>query len=270
MVIEDKNIIAKLLDYQKYLQIKNYQESSLKRLVAITKEYEYYQLSNPGSIKEYIDYLQNRNNRVNPKIKLAKSTINGHINGLKVYFTYREEVQGQKNNQKLLYLKKELQAIDYLSIEEVQELFTKADLREKAVIVCLYHLGLRASEAVNLKREHIDFSTNLVFIEKSKTKKKRYVPMNKTAQEILNKYLKTHQQDKALQGLFGDLVTNSLSKILKKLASKAGIKKRVYAHLLRHSIATHLLHQGMKIEQIAQFLGHSTVDSTQRYTHFNY
>lgn len=140
MVIEDKNIIEKLVAYKKYLHIKNYQKATIKHLIASAKEYEYYQFNNPGPIKEYIHYLQNRTNRNNPKEKLSKATINLHINGLKIYFTYKEEVQGQKNNQRLLYFKRNIQAIEYLSIEEVQELFTKATLREKAIIVCLYHL----------------------------------------------------------------------------------------------------------------------------------
>ncbi|QYS87803.1 tyrosine-type recombinase/integrase [Flavobacterium oreochromis] len=110
----------------------------------------------------------------------------------------------------------------------------------------------------------------MVFIAGSKTGHQRYVPINKTAKQILRNYLKLHIEYYLFKGVYKEQSnTHYLQKIVKKYAKEAGITKRVYPHLLRHSIATHLLQQGMQLEKIAQFLGHNSLDSTHRYTHFN-
>jgi site-specific recombinase XerD len=270
MVIEAQNIIKDLVEYRKYLVIKGYKKSTIKYLMANVKEYVDYQSQHKTTLQEYFSYLENRINKNNPQLKLSNSSLNGIIYSLEKYFHYLEFVKNQEQiNQKVATYKEEHPAIDYLTAEEVQNLFKAIKSpRDRLIACCLYHLGLRASEAVNLKKSDIDLKNKLVFIIKSKTGYQRYVPMNKTAQTIIKEYLKNHHTDYLLTGIRGPLKVNSLSRIIKKYVQAAKIKKRVYAHLLRHSVATHLLHQGMELEKIAQFLGHRNMDSTQRYTHF--
>jgi site-specific recombinase XerD len=114
----------------------------------------------------------------------------------------------------------------------------------------------------------------LVFIRKSKTGYQRQVPISETLKTIFERYLQTRilffsrDNNYFLIGLKGKLTANgSIPQILNKLAKEAQISKRIHPHLLRHSIATHLLQNGMPLDKVSQFLGHKNIGSTQRYTH---
>lgn len=158
--------------------------------------------------------------------------------------------------------------------EEIKTLFEATQKRpdyhqrDQAVLGCLYHLALRASEAIHLKIEAIDFENRLVFIEKSKTGHQRQVPMNESVTAIFKGYLNQRNYTKTeseylLIGQRGKLKSvNSIETILKVITKNSGLQKRIYPHLLRHSIATHLLENGMPLEKVSQFLGHKSLHST--------
>lgn len=261
-----------MIHYKNHLQLIGYKESSIKNFIKIAQEYNDFENKN---FEEYYQYLKTRNHKQNPIKTLSKNTLNFHLYGLKIYQNYLEKQDlNHKENRNFTFLKekKVLQKIDVLSIEEVQDLFKNSQsIRDTAVLSCLYHLGMRASEACNLQLEDVDFDTHLVFISDSKTGYQRQIPMSKTAKTNFENYLKI-RKSKAdnpyfLLGLKGKLTTDGLAQIVKKTAQKSQIIKRIYPHLLRHSIATHLLINKMEINQVAQFLGHKSLESTQRYTH---
>ena len=148
-------------------------------------------------------------------------------------------------------------------------------------MLCLYYnCGLRKLEGINLNVEDIDLVKRLIFIRKSKTHRQRYVPISKGAKEIIEDYLYTTRElilpSNSNENAF--LITNIgtrfsvslapyfLSQILKKINNK-NLTEKTTLHVLRHSIATHLLKNGMSLENIALFLGHTSLDSTQIYTH---
>lgn len=249
-----------LLDnYQNYLAIKGYSKSSIKSFMQVAREYSFYQ-----EVEKYLAYIKSRN--------YTNSTLNNKIYGLKQFLAYTQ----QENNNPLHYVRGNQKPTNPLSIIEVKSLFvaalqTKTKLRDQALLSCLYHLGLRLGEAINLKIEDLDLKENLVFIDKTKTGHQRKVPMNKTAKNHLLNYLNPSQEQE--EYLFKSTKINqSLSQsgaeqMVKRLAKTAKITKRVYPHLLRHSIATHLLSAGMELEKISQFLGHRSLESTERYTH---
>lgn len=253
-------------EFRQYLALKNYHKNTIKSLLPVVQEY----LSYNSSVPDYLDYLAQRSNRQYPEKKLSPGTLNNHIYGLKVYFDYLETTQKQNIPLKLLNYKIRLKTIEILSVEEIKILFVSAtNARERAVLACLYHLGLRISEASFLEPEDIDFKEQLVLIRKSKTGRQRQVPLSANASEILKDYMSV-RPDKGtslLQGLKGNLTADGIAGILKKVVIKSGIRKKVYPHLLRHSIATHLLQSGMDLEKVALFLGHHNMESTQRYTH---
>jgi integrase/recombinase XerD len=156
-----------------------------------------------------------------------------------------------------------------LSREEEERLITHA-YRMKGerglLIKTLFQTGARVSEFVNLKAEDVFFEEQMILIAKAKGGKSRYVPiLPELAQE-----LRTHLGDRTNGYLFETIHFNRYSprriqQIIKETADEAKITKRVYPHLLRHSVATTLLEHGMPLEQIQKFLGHSKLETTQIY-----
>jgi integrase/recombinase XerD len=156
-----------------------------------------------------------------------------------------------------------------LSREEERKLIAHAYRVQGArglLIKTLFQTGARVSEFVNIKGNEVFFEEQMILISKAKGGKSRYVPMlPQLAQE-----LRTHLGDRTTGYLFETVQHTPYSprriqQIIKETASDAQITTRVYPHLLRHSVATTLLEQGMPIEQIQKFLGHAKLETTQIY-----
>ena len=254
--------------FRQYLELKNYHKNTITNILKAVKEYRDYN----GEPQDYLGYLAQRSNKQYPGKKLSSGTLNNHIYGLKVYFDYLETTQNKNISLKLLNYKITLKTINVLTIEEVKMLFIATkNSRERAVLACLYHLGLRISEAAFLLVEDIDFKENLVLIRKSKTGRQRQVPLSEKAMEILTAYIQIRPKKGTtlLQGVQGNLTADGIAQILRSIVKKSGLTKKVNPHLLRHSIATHLLQSGMELEKVSLFLGHQSIESTQRYTHIS-
>lgn len=252
--------------FRQYLELKNYHKNTINNLLKIINEYLVYN----ETPQQYLDYLANRNNKNNPQQKLSPNTLNNHIYGLKIYFEYLEMTQKQQVSLKFLNYKRTFKTVEILSVEEIKLLFSAArNSRERTVLACLYHLGLRISEASFLLMEDLDFKENLVLIRKSKTGRQRQVPLSEKTKEILTEYLQIRPKKGTtlLQGVQGNLTADGIAQILRRIVKKSGLTKKVNPHLLRHSIATHLLQSGMELEKVSLFLGHRSIESTQRYTH---
>ena len=142
----------------------------------------------------------------------------------------------------------------------------------RLIFALFYGCGLRLSEGYKLRMQDIDFDKRTVFVEQGKNYKDRIVPMSATVYNILQDYIYNFRHKLKLNHsrLFAisKVNLNTKLKYLQKSCNNEQIKaKRLSMHLLRHSIATHLLQNGMSIENIAKFLGHSSLESTQIYTH---
>ena len=134
------------------------------------------------------------------------------------------------------------------------------------LIKTLFQTGARVSEFVNIRADEVFFEEQMILIAKAKGGKSRYVPiLPQLAQE-----LRTHLGNRTTGYLFGTVQHTRYSprriqQIIKETAVDAEITKRVYPHLLRHSVTTTLLERDMPIEQIQKFLGHSKLETTQIY-----
>ncbi|MCW3162867.1 tyrosine-type recombinase/integrase [Chryseobacterium oryctis] len=257
-------------NFRRYLELRNYQKKNVKRIVAIAKEYEEYR--EKGNLpKEYIGYLKLRKNKNNPEKLLSNGTVNNYLTALKLYKNYRKNIERKETNLVICRsLKTYTPKIEIVSPEEIQSLFeATVNTRDKAVLCCLYYLGLRAGEAAELLLEDVDLENAKALVRKSKTGYQREVPIHSKARDIFEEYLliREHKGEGFLQGLKGNLTTSGIEFIIDKTAEKSKIKKRIYPHLLRHSIATHLLKNGMELKKVSLFLGHRSLESTQRYTH---
>jgi len=152
--------------------------------------------------------------------------------------------------------------------------------RDRAMLTVYYSCGLRRNEGVHLHTDDINFDSRILHVKKGKNYKERFVPFNKTNAQYLQSYvydyrplLATDRKEGRLFMSVGGRLLNGASLLLRlqrlqQLSEDATLQqKTVGLHTLRHSIATHLLQAGMSLEKIAQFLGHSSLQTTQIYTH---
>ena len=155
-----------------------------------------------------------------------------------------------------------------LTKEEIKSMINKtSNIKHRLILKMLYGCGLRVSEAVNIKKEDLNFDEKLVHVKLGKGKKDRFVKIPESAKEELEAYC-ILSNDKILfpSNRGGKLTKKTIGKIVENAGKKAGIKKRVYPHLLRHSFATHLLESGTDLRIIQKLLGHSDIKTTQIYT----
>lgn len=224
-----------------------------------------------------IDFLDLRQREGYASSSLARNLI-----ALKVLFRFlkREGIIGQ-NVVHYLSTPKLWQLIpEVLSCEEVESLLKQPDpahpigARDKAVIEVLYASGLRVSEICGLKINDIDEDCIKVF---GKGRKERLVPVGSHALAAVDHYLVkfrcAYDSDKEKR-LFVSRGGRPLDRIaiwrmIKNYAKKAGIRKNISPHTLRHSFATHLLDNGAELRVIQEMLGHANISSTDRYTHIS-
>lgn len=171
---------------------------------------------------------------------------------------------------------------DYLTVDEIEELFSSIDeedtfeLRDKAIFELLYSSGLRISEACSLKIQDIDLENMFVVVTKGKGGRERLVPLGQEAFRILSKYLK-NSREAILRTRYSDFLfiskkgsslnRKSVWRLLKKYLARTKIKKSVTPHTLRHSFATHLLENEADLRSVQELLGHIDISTTQVYTH---
>ena len=206
---------------------------------------------------------------------------------MKQYFGLWEFVQCVDVGQTpffILKFKKERIPKNILTEEEVASLFQQHDntinsIRNKVILSILYGCGLRKGELHNLNVLDIDMAKDAVRIQKSKTATQRDVPMSPQVKSHIENYLYSarelllpeyHNEIAFLLNNNGKrLSLNGIQKKIEAMAKQSNINKPITAHRLRHAIATHLLGD-FTIEEVALFLGHKNIDSTQIYTHIKY
>ncbi|MDP2926119.1 MAG: tyrosine-type recombinase/integrase [Nanoarchaeota archaeon] len=157
-----------------------------------------------------------------------------------------------------------------LTKEEVIRLIDSAYSRKsKLMMQMLYSSGLRVSELVNLKIADLNLNENIGYVRSGKGKKDRMFVLSKKLSKKLEKYLEKKKDWIYVLSEKKSLTTRNIQKIIKKASVKAGINKEVTPHTLRHSFATHLLDMGVDIRKIQELLGHSSIATTQIYTHIS-
>ena len=169
--------------------------------------------------------------------------------------------------------KKEKKIPAVLSKEEVKKILNVFDSeKSKLMISLMYACGMRVSELVNLRIDDFDFSEKTGKIKQAKGKKDRsfnipYFLFEELKEQAENQRKKN--QEYLFTGPKGKLSSRNIQKIVSLAAKKAGIKKGVHCHTLRHSFATHLLENGTDIRLIQELLGHSSISTTELYTHIS-
>ena len=200
--------------------------------------------------------------------QVSISTQNTAINAIKFYL---EHVQG---GERTIYYNerpsKHFQLPTVLSEEEIQDLLWAAsNIKHRCIMFMLYSGGLRISELLNLKWTDIDEDRMVIYVRRGKGQKDRITILSRLAMDYLKHYRDLYSPEVwVFEGQTGDQYSpRSVNEFIHKYSRIAGINKRVSAHTLRHSFATHLLERGTDLRYIQTLLGHESSRTTERYTH---
>ena len=197
------------------------------------------------------------------------STMNSAVSALRFFF--RVTLDRPEMCRHLTQVRQERKLPVVPSKEEVRQLLeTAPGVKYKAALSVAYGAGLRVSEVANLKVSDIDSKRMLLRIEQGKGKKDRYALLSPRLLAILRDYWWVARPTTWLfpgRDPLMPITTRQLHRVVRNTAEAIGINKRVSPHVLRHSFATHLYEQGTDIRTIQVLLGHSKLDTTQRYAH---
>ncbi|MEM3850616.1 MAG: tyrosine-type recombinase/integrase [Thermoplasmata archaeon] len=240
-----------------------------------------------NTIKEYKSIVKNFLNFINKDIKditledvekykeymaiekkYSKQTIYLSMKALQVFFKFlkREDLT------KLKAPKRSKKLPNYLNDREMREILesSKENVRDYVMLMVLAYTGIRVSELCSLKVEDIDFIENVIHIQSGKGDKDRIVIVDSKVMNLLKDYLKNEKifEGNVFRSKKGEKIsTTHVERLVRYYAKKAGINKKVTPHVIRHTFATTLLRNGADIRFIQQILGHSSVATTQIYTH---
>lgn len=250
-------------------------------------------------LMEYYNLLSTRTNQRTQSGALSSSHLNKHLQAIRKFCEYLRSV-GKLNisNPPIRNESIDNPTVDFLTQKELQLLLqtTQKDYprnartserfcevlksRDRAMIAVFYACGARRNEGVNINVTDINFDRAILHIRKGKRYKERLVPIGKQALKLLEAWVYDYRGDwiksSKTDALFisergtrinGQSLLLRL-KVLQSLSENEALqKKEIGLHTLRHSIATHLLDEGMPLESVSKFLGHSSLVSTQVYTH---
>ena len=201
--------------------------------------------------------------------RMPWSTFNVHVCALR--FFYRHVLRVDWSVEQIPYHKTGKKLPVVLSGEEVVALLDAAtNLKHRAILMTLYSAGLRASEATHLRLSDIDSQRMMIRISQGKGRKDRYVMLSRKLLETLRRYWLESRPNPWLfpgQGSCNPISYKYVDRLFARAKNKAGIRKHVVPHSLRHSFATHLLEHGVNIRVIQRLLGHRSLRSTEVYTH---
>ena len=261
---------AELKKFTDHLVMKAYSPSTVKtyrsefiQLLQLLKNKSVLELS-AEQLKQYIVYAIKHQ-------KISENTAHSRLNALKFYF--EQVLRKEKFFLEIPRPKKPQQLPKLLNEIEIKRLFNAlTNKKHKAMLFTTYSAGLRVSEVVDLKLEHIDSQRMQIFVESGKGKKDRYVNLSPVLLDILRQYVKMYDPAPRVY-LFESEQTGkpypirTVQQIFYNAKKLAGIKKDVGVHSLRHSFATHLLDKGTDIRYIKDLLGHFNIRTTERYLH---
>jgi len=279
-----------LQGFKEWLQLQNYSVFSIPALSSGIQDFLLYQEATgkiileqlmAGDANNFMELLQNKISRRSGK-PLSIGSINKHIQALKLFSKYIRETNRSNVGFSLQQLAETRTKPVWLTIAEIEQIYDAIEndvlgIRDKAMLAVYYGCGLRLNEGANLEIKDINQQSKILHVRKGKYYKERFVPIAEKNFEEIKLYIDYARpqliQEQKHEYIFVDagkgriMNRQSLYIRIKKLVKKAKIKKQAGTHTLRHSIATHLLQSGMRLERIKEFLGHAHLDSTQIYTH---
>ena len=243
----------------------------------------------PKEIAQYNDYLKAKKSQRTGKA-LKQKSIYDHMRNLQQYLGYLLEIGTLKTNpaSHLKFTNGTEKVERFIFTQnQIKELYKIANLEERTILNIGYGCGLRVQEISDLNQEDIRLTENIIIVQKGKNSKRRLVPISQKISDEIKEYLESLQQSPSPLGRDlgrGSIFINNKARRMQEWGFNARLKQlilktefgqkitteelnKIGIHSLRHSIATHLLENGMKLEQVQKFLGHSHIESTEIYTH---
>lgn len=287
--------------FREWLDVLGYAQSTVYQLPTSVREFFHYleqinitQLPqiDINHFKEYYEQLRNRRNTRRGG-GLSNSYLNKHLQALYKFTEYlRQSGRMVLPSLNIEWEEDDTQTMEFLTQDEIKELFAATygynegtqleplNSRDRAILCIFYGCGLRRNEGYHLDLSDINFDRQVIHVRKGKAYKERFVPFTKSISKHLQDYIYEARtqlvNDKREEAFFisqRGIRMNGMSmslrlKLLQQRTDNIELQnKNVRLHVLRHSIATHFLQNGMSLEKIAQFLGHASLESTQVYTH---
>jgi integrase/recombinase XerD len=258
----------KIEKYKQWLQSKRYSQSTIGTYTEALKVFlKFFNDKNIAEISN--DDIIKFNNEYILKNKLSSSFQNQIVNAIKLFF---RTVENKTITIESIHRPKPEHPLpNVLSKEEIKKILqAHTNIKHKTMLSLIYACGLRRSELLNLRAEHIDSNRGLVIIKKAKGKKDRIAPISDKIISMLREYYKAYKPSYWLfegQNKGEQYTAESLQSVLKQALTKTKITKPVTLHWLRHSYATHLLESGTDLRYIQELLGHKSSRTTEIYTH---
>jgi len=257
---------------------KNYSPHTITNYKTDLTEFDEFLKSRGGKDIKDIDYfLLRKFLSVLSERNLSKRTLSRKISTLKSFFKFILREGSIKSNpaSSLIYPRLDKPLPKFLTEKETESVLCLpkgqevTDLRDKAILEFLYSTGARVSEMVSLTKDSPDLISGVVKV-KGKGRKERLLPLGEPAIISLKNYLdKRSDTNKALfiNKREGTLTDRGVRSIIDKYIKKAALSLKVSPHTFRHSFATHLLNRGADLRSVQELLGHSSIATTQVYTH---
>lgn len=301
LILKSENYQYIESSFREWLDVLGYAPSTVYQLPIHIRELLYYleqggithiNQVNSKLIKEFYGQLKIRTNQRFGG-GLSNCYLNKHLQALYKFCDYlRQSGRLVLPGLNIEWEANDTEEVIYLTQDEIKELFAATygfnegtrleplNVRDRAILSIFYGCGLRRNEGFSLNIDDINFDRRIVHVRKGKAYKERFVPFNKTNAKYLEEYLYDCRpvlvMDRKEEAFFISqrgkrMESQSMGVRLKLLQQRTDNitlqEKNVRLHVLRHSIATHLLQNGMGLEKISRFLGHSSLESTQVYTH---
>jgi len=297
-----------IASFKEWLQILGYSEQTVYQLPNYIQEFLFfaeskgyaglYQINN-DLIKEHYYKLKERTNKRRTG-GLSNSYLNKHLQALQKFGDYlrqngrlqlpKLDIQTEEDNSEVtdILTQQEIKLLFKITYECYEQkkndkgivYYEAMQMRDRAMLSIFYGCALRRNEAVHLDISDIVFEKAILHVRKGKGYKERIVPITKQSLQYLENYLYDgrpyfcNDKNEAFfvtqsgKRLGGQQMLLRLNTLIQLTGNAELQQKEIHLHTLRHSIATHLLQNGMKLERIKDFLGHSSLESTQIYTHF--
>lgn len=297
-----------IASFKEWLQTVGYSEQTSYQLPNHIQEFLHYAESKGYAglfqldtqlMKEHYYKLKGRKNKRFGG-GLSNAYLNKHLQALQKFIDYlRQSGRLQLSALNIRCEEDEAEVTDILTQEEIKQLYEVTYLqyepkkhdkgivfyealqaRDRAMLTIFYGCGLRRNEAYHLDTSDIQFEKKVLHVRKGKNYKERLIPITQNSLQHLQHWLYdarpyfTNEKNPAFfitysgKRLGGQMMLLRLNTLIELTANAELQKKEIHLHTLRHSIATHLLQRGMKLERIKEFLGHTSLESTQIYTHF--
>ena len=247
------------------MRLRNFSAATQRSYIHYVSAYAKYYWTSPDKLG--LDDIRNYQLYLKEKRQLSPPSINTFVSAIQFFYTVTLEMPWSSTQFTRMKVPEKLPVV--LSQSEVTQLFGHVGiLKHRAILMLCYGSGLRISEAVSLKVEHIDSARMLIRVEQGKGAKDRYTVLGQRMLTLLREYWRLQRP---VDFLFPGskpgthLQPTTVQEICRDATMLAGINKRVTPHTLRHSFATHLLENGTDTRAIQVLLGHSRIDTTARY-----